>query len=63
MCFSSFFLLCADIEIQTEVYLEEITDRIKEIDMETQTDPFVDRPPTPIFVPAKTGIDRATQVP
>lgn len=30
--------------------------------MECQTDAFLDRPPTPFFVPAKTGRDVATQI-
>ena len=28
----------------------------------TQTDAFMDRPPTPVFVPAKIGVDKATQI-
>ncbi|NXP37844.1 RSPH3 protein, partial [Leiothrix lutea] len=48
--------------VQTELYLEEISDRIIEIDGECQTDEFLDRPPTPLFIPAKTGIDVATQI-
>ena len=31
-------------------------------DVQTQTDAFLDRPPTPLFVPAKTGMDVATQI-
>ena len=34
-------------EVQTELYLEEITDRVEEADIHTQTDAFLDRPPTP----------------
>ena len=49
-------------EVQTELYLEEITDRVEEADVQTQTDAFLDRPPTPLFIPAKTGIDAATQI-
>ena len=30
--------------------------------MECQTDAFLDRPPTPLFVPAKTGVDNNTQI-
>lgn len=45
-----------------ELYLEEISDRIVEVDMECQTDAFLDRPPTPLFIPAKTGKDVATQI-
>lgn len=36
--------------------------RIEEADTETQTDAFLDRPPSPHFVPAKTGKDVATQI-
>ncbi|XP_037676640.1 radial spoke head protein 3 homolog [Choloepus didactylus] len=50
------------VDIQTELYLEEIADRIIEVDMECQTDAFLDRPPTPLFIPAKTGKDVATQI-
>ena len=49
-------------QVQTELYLEEITDRVEEADNQTQTDAFLDRPPTPLFVPAKTGMDVATQI-
>jgi hypothetical protein len=49
-------------EVQTELYLEEITDRVEETEVATQTDAFLDRPPTPLFVPAKTGRDVATQI-
>ncbi|KAF3831235.1 hypothetical protein GH733_000127 [Mirounga leonina] len=50
------------VDVQTEIYLEEIADRITEVDMECQTDAFLDRPPTPLFIPAKTGKDVATQI-
>uniref|UniRef100_A0A2K6SEF9 Radial spoke head 3 n=2 Tax=Saimiri boliviensis TaxID=27679 RepID=A0A2K6SEF9_SAIBB len=50
------------VNVQTELYLEEIADRIIEVDMECQTDAFLDRPPTPLFIPAKTGKDVATQI-
>ena len=49
-------------EIQTENYLEEITDRVVEQDVTTQTDAFMDRPPTPLYVPKKTGVDAETQI-
>lgn len=48
--------------VQTELYLEELTDRIEESDITCQTDLFIDRPPTPLFVPAKTGSDISTQI-
>ena len=50
------------IDVQTELYLEELTDRVEEADTSTQTDAFLDRPPTPLFIPAKTGIDASTQI-
>lgn len=50
------------IDIQTELYLEELTDRVEEADISTQTDAFLDRPPTPLYIPAKTGIDVSTQI-
>jgi len=50
------------IDVQTELYLEELTDRVEEADIFTQTDAFLDRPPTPLYIPAKTGIDVATQI-
>ncbi|XP_064618021.1 radial spoke head protein 3 homolog B-like [Liolophura sinensis] len=50
------------IDVQTELYLEELSDRVEEADVECQTDAFLDRPPTPLFVPAKTGVDVDTQI-
>lgn len=47
---------------QTDVYLEELTDVVPETDNTTQTDAFLERPPTPKFVPAKSGVDAETQV-
>lgn len=50
------------IDVQTELYLEAITDRIEEADVDCQTDAFLDRPPTPLFIPAKSGKDVETQI-
>ncbi|KAL5009767.1 hypothetical protein ScPMuIL_012072 [Solemya velum] len=50
------------IDVQTELYLEELSDRVEEADVDCQTDAFLDRPPSPLFIPAKTGIDIATQI-
>ncbi|ELT95389.1 hypothetical protein CAPTEDRAFT_226249 [Capitella teleta] len=50
------------IDVQTELYLEELSDRVEEADVDCQTDAFLDRPPSPMFVPAKTGKDIATQI-
>eukprot|EP01039_Chlorochromonas_danica_P009653 gene9653-10672_t len=48
--------------MQTEDFLEELTDRPIEEDAETQTQPFLDRPPSPLFVRAKIGYDVETQI-
>lgn len=50
------------IDVQTELYLEELSDRVEEADVEVQTDAFLDRPPSPMYVPAKTGVDTTTQI-
>lgn len=50
------------IEMQTEEYLEELTDPIPMETQETQTDPLMDRPPTPKYAPLKTGRDAETQI-
>jgi len=49
-------------DIQTDAYLEELTDTVPEVDNNTQTDAFLDRPPTPLFVPHKSGLDATTQI-
>ena len=49
-------------DIQTELYLEELKDKADEVTQETQTDPMLDRPPTPVHVPFKTGRDMETQI-
>ncbi|XP_046393123.1 radial spoke head protein 3 homolog B isoform X4 [Ischnura elegans] len=49
-------------DVQTDKYLEEIFDRPMEEDVWCQTDPFIDRPPTPLYIPAKTGVDAETQI-
>jgi hypothetical protein len=48
--------------MQTDDFLEEITDRPIEQDVETQTLPFMDRPASPLFVRAKIGFDVETQI-
>ncbi|CDS43778.1 radial spoke 3 [Echinococcus multilocularis] len=50
-------------EAQTELYLEELSEVIETDTVCCQTDDFLDRPPTPLFVPAKTGVDVATEIP
>ena len=49
-------------DIQTEAYLEELADTVPEAEVMTQTDAFADRPPTPLFVPMKIGVDVETQI-
>lgn len=49
-------------DIQTDSYLEELTERTVEFEAETQTDFVLDRPPSPLFMPAKIGVDIDTQI-
>ncbi|KAM9461239.1 radial spoke head protein 3 homolog isoform 1-T2 [Clarias gariepinus] len=50
------------IDVQTELYLEDLSDHIEETSVECQTDAFLDKPATPLFIPAKSGKDAATQI-
>ncbi|GFR01387.1 radial spoke head protein 3 homolog [Trichonephila clavata] len=50
------------LSVQTDLYLEELCDVVEEADAQCETDPFLDRPPSPLFVPAKSGPDVATQI-
>ena len=49
-------------EIQTDPYLEQIYVKKHEKDLATQTDPFLDRPSTPLFIPKLSGKCVATQI-
>ncbi|XP_026174702.1 radial spoke head protein 3 homolog [Mastacembelus armatus] len=49
-------------DVQTELYLEELSDVIEATDIECQTDAFLDKPATPLFIPAKSGKDVETQI-
>ena len=49
-------------DIQTDNFLEELTDRPIEIDATTQTLPELDRPSSPLFIPTKIGKDIETQI-
>jgi hypothetical protein len=51
-----------DIGIQTEPYLQEILEKAAELEISTQTDSFLDRPPTPPYFPPRTGVDVETQI-
>ncbi|KAF8571901.1 hypothetical protein P879_00496 [Paragonimus westermani] len=48
--------------VQTELYLEQLTDLVEESDTDCQTDAFLNRPPSPLYVPAKIGADAETQI-
>merc|ERR1712159_616665 len=50
------------IDVQTDAYLEEVSDKVPEHNVETQTAEFLDRPASPLFVPIKTGVDKDTQI-
>ncbi|XP_038582600.1 radial spoke head protein 3 homolog [Micropterus salmoides] len=50
------------IDVQTDLYLEELSDVIVATDIECQTDAFLDKPTTPLFIPAKSGKDVETQI-
>jgi len=52
----------AHADIQTETYLEELADAPPAATAGTQTDALLDRPPSPLFVPAKSGVDASTQI-
>jgi len=49
-------------DTMTDTYLEELSDRPVEVDAAAQTEAHLDRPPSPLFVPAKSGADVACQV-
>jgi hypothetical protein len=51
-----------NIQTQTEPYLQEILEKAAEVEEFTQTDNFLDRPPTPPFFRRPIGIDEETQV-
>ncbi|KAH8307006.1 hypothetical protein KR044_003177 [Drosophila immigrans] len=48
--------------MQTEKYLEKLVQRPPEFSVDTQTDLFLEKPPTPPYVPAKIGIDVGTEI-
>ena len=49
-------------EVQTEMFLEELADHVEDMDVTCQTDAFLDRPRSPLFIPAKTALDASTQI-
>ncbi|ORZ38842.1 radial spoke 3 [Catenaria anguillulae PL171] len=52
----------AHMEVQTELYLEELGDTVPETCVAVQTDAFLDRAPSPLYIPAKSGVDATTQI-
>ncbi|KAF4653425.1 Radial spoke head protein 3 [Perkinsus olseni] len=49
-------------DIQTDQYYEKLTEIVREHDAETQTPFAYERPPSPLFIPAKSGSDAGTQI-
>lgn len=49
-------------DVQTDDFLEELTDKAVEMDAATQTAAILDRPPSPLFIRAKIGKDMETQI-
>lgn len=50
------------IDVQTDLYLEELNDKVPEAIAMTQTDAFINRAPSPLYIPRKSGLDVATQI-
>lgn len=48
--------------MQTEVIMKELLHSGHTSDAQCQTEPFVNHPPKPFLIMAKTGLDMATQV-
>lgn len=51
-----------NLEVQTDDYIETLTDKPPEQEMDAQTDFYIDKPPDRLFKPKKNGIDRETQI-
>ncbi|KAL5035484.1 hypothetical protein RTP6_003168 [Batrachochytrium dendrobatidis] len=50
------------IVVQTDLYLEELSDKVPDAVAATQTDAFLNRAPSPLYIPEKSGVDIATQI-
>jgi hypothetical protein len=50
------------VDVQTDLYLEELSDKLPEAIAQTQTDNFLNRAPSPLYIPQKSGTDVATQI-
>jgi hypothetical protein len=42
--------------------LEELWEKVPESSIKTQTDAFLDRAPSPLYIPQKSGVDVETQI-
>ena len=51
-----------NLDVQTEPFIENLTDKPTEFEIGVQSDFYIDRPPTPLFTPVKIGEDAETQV-
>jgi len=50
------------VDVQTEKFLEELTDKVPETETQTQTEAFLEQQTNPVFVEQKRGVDAETQV-
>jgi len=49
-------------DVQTDTYVEELTDKPQGMESATQTDPTYDRPMAPEFKPKPSGVDKSTEI-
>lgn len=49
--------------IQTDKYLEDVAVRPFDLNVQTQTDLFLEIPPIPPYIPSKSGKDASTEIP
>ena len=69
---STHFSLCSIFDVKPEVskfipvdissFLVEDKKPVSVVDVNTQTNEFHERPPTPEYIPKKTGVDASTQI-
>ena len=48
------------VELQTDEFVEQLTDKPPEYEKDTQTDFYIDRPVERLFLPETHGIDKET---
>lgn len=61
-CIIVAFLVFTGLILQPVVAPPSLYRWMMQVSAETQTEAFMDRPPSPLFVPAKSGVDAETQV-